>query len=73
VAVLLTGLTDSMKMPLFMIKVKKVKISLLQAMEAHRVCEKLRLPHYLDKRLIDGGKVISPTHRPQFTPRFLYF
>jgi hypothetical protein len=51
---------------------KKVKISLLQAMEAHRV-ERLRLPHYLDKRLIDGGKVVSPTRRPHFTPRFLYF
>jgi hypothetical protein len=24
-------------------------------------CERLRLPHYLDKRLIDGGKVVSPT------------
>jgi hypothetical protein len=22
-------------------------------------CERLRLPHYLDKRLIDGGKVVS--------------
>jgi hypothetical protein len=28
-------------------------------------CERLRLPHYLDKRLIDGGKVVSPTRRPQ--------
>jgi hypothetical protein len=36
-------------------------------------CERLRLPHYLDKRLIDGGKVVSPTRRPHFTPRFLYF
>jgi hypothetical protein len=52
---------------------KKVKISLLQAMEAHRVAERLRLPHYLDKRLIDGGKVVSPTRQPHFTPRFLYF
>jgi hypothetical protein len=29
--------------------------------------------HYLDKRLIDGGRVVSPTRRPHFTPRFLYF
>jgi hypothetical protein len=50
----------------------KVKISLFQAVEAHRV-ERLRLPHYLDKRLIDGGKVVSPTRLPHFTPRFLYF
>jgi hypothetical protein len=34
---------------------------------------RLRLPHYLEKRLIDGGKVVSPTSRPHFTPRFLYF
>jgi hypothetical protein len=46
----------------------KVKISLLQAMEAHRVTS-----GYLEKRLIDGGKVVSPTRRPHFTPRFLYF
>jgi hypothetical protein len=26
-------------------------------------CERLRLPHHLDKRLTDGGKVVSPTHR----------
>jgi hypothetical protein len=24
----------------------------------------LRIPHYLDNRLTDGGKVVSPTHRP---------
>jgi hypothetical protein len=23
----------------------------------------------LDNRLIDGGKVVSPTHRPHFTPQ----
>jgi hypothetical protein len=32
----------------------------------------LRLPHYLDKRLINGGKVVSPTRRPHFTPRFIF-
>jgi hypothetical protein len=31
------------------------------------------VPHYLDKRLTDGGKVVSPTRRPHFTPRFLLF
>jgi hypothetical protein len=36
-------------------------------------CERLRLPHYIDKRLIDGGKVVSPTRRSHFTSRFLYF
>jgi hypothetical protein len=32
--------------------IKKVKVS---------GCERLRLPHYLDKQLIDGVKVVSPT------------
>jgi hypothetical protein len=30
-------------------------------------CETSRLPHYLDNRLTDGGKVASPTRRPPFT------
>jgi hypothetical protein len=33
----------------------------------------LRIPHYLDNRLKDGGKAFSPTHRPHFTPRKHYF
>jgi hypothetical protein len=33
-------------------------------------CDRLKLPHYLDKRLTDGSKVVSPMHRPHFTPRF---
>jgi hypothetical protein len=28
----------------------------------------LRIPHCLDSRLIDGGKVLSSTHPPHFTP-----
>jgi hypothetical protein len=27
----------------------------------------LRVPHYLDNRLKDGGKVVSLTRRPRFT------
>jgi hypothetical protein len=38
-----------------------------------QVCETLRIPHYLDIRLIDGGKVVSPTHRPRSTPRNIIF
>jgi hypothetical protein len=36
-------------------------------------CETLRVPHYLDNRLTDGGKALSLTRRPPFTPpgRFL--
>jgi hypothetical protein len=32
-------------------------------MEAH---ETLKFPHFLDNRLTDGGKVVSPTGRPPF-------
>jgi hypothetical protein len=35
--------------------------------------ERLRLPHYLDKRLIDGGKVVTPTRRPHFTSQVSLF
>jgi hypothetical protein len=28
----------------------------------------LKFPHFLDNRLIDGGKVVSLTRRPPFTP-----
>jgi hypothetical protein len=29
----------------------------------------LRIPHCLDNRLIDGGKVVSPTHQRALLPR----
>jgi hypothetical protein len=29
----------------------------------------LRVPHCLDNRLTDSGKVVSPTHPPHFTPQ----
>jgi hypothetical protein len=32
-------------------------------------CEILRIPHCLDNRLIDGGKFVSPMHRPNVTPQ----
>jgi hypothetical protein len=31
------------------------------------VCETSRLPHFLDNRLTDGGRVVSLTRRPPFT------
>jgi hypothetical protein len=31
------------------------------------------MPHCLDVRLIDDGKVVSPTHRPRSTPQKHYF
>jgi hypothetical protein len=33
----------------------------------------LRIPHCLDNRLIDGGKVVSLTHQPHFTPQKYYY
>jgi hypothetical protein len=33
----------------------------------------LRISNCLDYRLTDGGKVVSPTHRPQFTPQKRYY
>jgi hypothetical protein len=35
-------------------------------------CEMLRIPHCLDNRLTDGGKVVSPMHPPHFTPQKRY-
>jgi hypothetical protein len=32
----------------------------------------LRIPLYLDSRLADGGKFVSPTHRPCSTPQKYY-
>jgi hypothetical protein len=36
-------------------------------------CEMLRMPRCLDNLLTDGGKVVSPTHRPHSTPQKHYF
>jgi hypothetical protein len=36
-------------------------------------CEMLRIPHCLDNRLIDGGKVVSPTNQPRCTPQKHYY
>jgi hypothetical protein len=33
----------------------------------------LRIPHCLDNGLTDGGKVVSPTHQPHFTPQKHYY
>jgi hypothetical protein len=36
-------------------------------------CEMLSIPHYLDNGLRDGGKVVSPKHRPLFIPQKHYY
>jgi hypothetical protein len=33
----------------------------------------LRIPHCLDSRLTDGGKVVNPTHPPHSSPRKQYY
>jgi hypothetical protein len=33
----------------------------------------LRIPHCLDNRLTDGGKFVSPKHRPHFNHKKHYF
>jgi hypothetical protein len=47
----------------------KVKAIPVTGREGIMGCETLRLPHFLDNRLTDGGEVVSLTHRPPFTPR----
>jgi hypothetical protein len=37
--------------------------------EGPQGCETSRLSHVLDNRLTDGGKVVSLTRQPPFTPR----
>jgi hypothetical protein len=48
---------------------KKEKLSLLTGRGGPKGCERSRLPHFPDNRLTDGGKVVSPTRRPLFTPQ----
>jgi hypothetical protein len=53
----------------FEYKVKKGKAIPVTDREGPYGCETSRLPHLLENRLTDGGKVVSPTLRPPFTPR----
>jgi hypothetical protein len=34
-----------------------------------RIDEMLKIAHCLDNRLTDGGNVVSPMHRPRYTPQ----
>jgi hypothetical protein len=54
-------------------KFKKSKAIPVTGLEGLYSCEMLRIPHYLDNRLTDGGKVVSPTHPPHFTPQKHYY
>jgi hypothetical protein len=46
----------------------KVEVSLLQAVEAHRVVGR-RGSHIFYCLLTDGSEVVNLTHRPPFTPQ----
>jgi hypothetical protein len=46
----------------------KVKAIPVKGCEGLYGCEMSRLPHSLDSRLTDGGKVVSLARRPSFTP-----
>jgi hypothetical protein len=48
---------------------RKVKVKAIAGREGPWGCETSRLPHFLDSRLVDGGKVVSLTRRPLFTPQ----
>jgi hypothetical protein len=37
--------------------------------KAHKGVRRRGFPHFLDNRLRDGGKVVSLTRRPPFTPQ----
>jgi hypothetical protein len=50
-------------------KKKNVKLSLKQAVEAHRVVRRRGFSYFLDSRLTDGGEVVSLMRRPPFTPQ----
>jgi hypothetical protein len=49
----------------------KVKFSLYKPWRPLGLRE-VEAPTFSDIRLIDGGKVVSPTRRPLFTPQELY-
>jgi hypothetical protein len=50
----------------FLCKSKAIPVTGLGGLKG---CEMLRIPHCLDNRLTDDGNVVSPTHRPHFTPQ----
>jgi hypothetical protein len=56
---------------LYALKVKSKAIP-VTGREGSYVCETLRVPHYLDNRLKDGGKAVSHTCRPRFNPQENY-
>jgi hypothetical protein len=58
-------------------KVKVVVVVVVVVAEVGRGglygCTMLRIPHCIDSRLADSGKVVSHTHRPSSIPQKRYF
>jgi hypothetical protein len=46
------------------IKVKKAKAIPVTGREGPQGCERLRLPHFLDSRLTDAGRLLPPRKIP---------
>jgi hypothetical protein len=71
------GYLSGLDVPLLPIKIDYCKDSQCKKGKAIPVtghggpqgCETSRLPHFLDNRLTDSGKVVSLTRRPPFTSR----
>jgi hypothetical protein len=49
------------------LQIKKVKLSLQQAVEALQGCEMLRIPHCLESRLTYGGEDVGLKHQLRST------
>jgi hypothetical protein len=51
--------------------IRKVKVNPIPVTgrEGPQCSETSKIPHFLDNRLTNGGKIVSLTRRPPFTPR----
>jgi hypothetical protein len=50
-------------------KFSKVNLSPVTGRGGQQGCETSKIPHYLDIRLTDGGKIVSLTRWSRFTPQ----